>query len=233
MAEITSSTQSFTDVYDVLGDTLILKDGSISEILQIGTMNFGLLAEDEQDAAIYAYASILNSLNFPVQIVIRSQAKDITNYLNSLVAAEEEATTVKRKQQIARYRHFIQNLVSEGNILDKNFYVVLTANREELGFIDTGSFMPWQKPTFNLDDYDKNNIVSRAKNILDPKRDHLVNQFGRLGLAATQLNTQEIVKLFYTSYNSDSAEGVEVINASEYANPIVSANIVENQLRDT
>lgn len=232
MSEINSSTQNFTDIYDIVGDVLILQDGSISEILQVGTMNFGLLAEEEQDAAIYAYASILNSLNFPLQIIIKSQAKDVTNYLNSLIVAEEETTAPERKQQIARYRNFVKTLVTEGNILDKNFYAVITASREELGMIDAGTFLPWQKPTIKLDDYDKTTLVTRGRNILDPKRDHLVNQFGRLGLYARQLSTQEIVKLFYTSYNSDASEGVEVINANEYANPIVSANIVENQLRD-
>ncbi|MDR0462613.1 MAG: hypothetical protein LBG64_00075 [Pseudomonadales bacterium] len=231
MAEITSSTQKFIDIYDITNDLLILNDGSISQIIQIGAMNFGLLAEDEQDAAIYAYASILNSLNFPLQVVIKSQAKDITNYLNSLIDAEEREPNPTRKAQIARYRNFVKTLVSEGNVLDKSFYVVITASTVEMNIISAKTFLPWGETKFNLDDYDKSMLIERGKSILDPKRDHIIGQFGRLGLFARQLETQEIVKLFYNSYNSDATEGVEVIDSEEYSSPIVSANIIESQLR--
>ena len=71
MSEISSSTQKYTDIFNITNNLLILNDGSMSKVVQVGTINFGLLSEEEQNAAIYAYAGILNSLNFPIQIVIR------------------------------------------------------------------------------------------------------------------------------------------------------------------
>ena len=90
MSEISSSTQKFIDIFEITNDVLVLNTGNVSEIIQVGTINFGLLSEEEQDSAIYAYASILNSLNFPIQIIIKTQTKDITNYINHLTEVSVE-----------------------------------------------------------------------------------------------------------------------------------------------
>lgn len=116
MSEISSSTQKYTDIFNITNNLLILNDGSMSKVVQVGTINFGLLSEEEQDAAIYAYAGILNSLNFPIQIVIRTQAKDVSGYLQSLVEAEAATNNPTHQAQIARYRDFVKNWVKNSNV---------------------------------------------------------------------------------------------------------------------
>ena len=39
---------------------------------------------------------------------------------------------------------------------------------------------------------------------LYPRRDHIIRQFARIGLKATQLTTTELVSLFYSIYNQSS-----------------------------
>ena len=229
MPEISSSTQKFTDIFDITNNLLILNDGSVSEIIQVGTINFGLLSEEEQDAAIYAYAGILNSLNFPIQIVIKSKAKDVTNYLNSLVEAENATTNQSHRAQIARYREFIRTWVKTSNILDKSFFVVITASALDLG-IGTAKNVFNSTAEVNLDRYELAPIIERATGILNPMRDHLISQFGRIGLFANQITTQEIIKLFYQSYNPGDAEGIGVMESQDFAAPIISANVVESKL---
>lgn len=229
MPEISSSTQKFTDIFDITNNLLILNDGSVSEIIQVGTINFGLLSEEEQDAAIYAYAGILNSLNFPIQIVIKSKAKDVTNYLNSLVEAENATTNQSHRAQIARYREFIRTWVKTSNILDKSFFVVITASALDLG-IGTAKTVFNSTAEVNLDRYELAPIIERATGILNPMRDHLISQFGRIGLFANQITTQEIIKLFYQSYNPGDAEGIGVMESQDFAAPIISANVVESKL---
>ena len=75
--EISSTTQKFLDIFDITNDVVVLRDGTVSMLLIISAMNFGLLAEQEQDAIIYSYAALLNSLNFPIQIIINSKTKHI------------------------------------------------------------------------------------------------------------------------------------------------------------
>ncbi len=229
MPEINSSTQKFIDIFEITNDLLILSSGNISQILQIGTINFGLLSEEEQDSAIYAYASILNSLNFPIQIIIKTQTKDISRYLANLEEAQEKAKNPNHQDQIARYRSFVKDWVKTSNVLDKKFFVVITADQEQLGILTSKNFFN-TSASANLDRYELSGLIDKAKNVLDPKRDHLISQFARLGLAARQINTQEIVKLFYDSYNPGSSEGIELINSNEYAAPIVTAGVVSQNL---
>ena len=229
MSEISSSTQKFTDIFDITNNMVILNDGSISQIIEVGTINFGLLSEEEQDAAIYAYAGILNSLNFPIQIIIKSQAKDISNYLNSLVEAENNTTNPNHKAQIARDREFVRTWVKTSNILDKSFYVVITASSLDLG-IGTAKNVFNTTASVNLDRYELAPIIERAAGILNPMRDHLISQFGRIGLFANQITTQEIIKLFYQSYNPGDSEGIGIMESQDFAAPIISANVVESKL---
>jgi len=75
----TQSTQSHLDIEDIRDNLVILKDGSCCLILQTTAVNFSLLSEGEQDATIYSYAGLLNSLTYSVQILIKSQKKDINS----------------------------------------------------------------------------------------------------------------------------------------------------------
>lgn len=223
---ITSTTQEFLDIYDVTDDLLLLKRGAAAVIVQVTAMNFGLLAEEEQDAIIYGYAGLLNSLNYPIQIVIRSQTKDITSYLELLRQKEEETVSAIRKSQIRKYREFVAELVQERNVLDKKFYVVIPANGLELGITSTSSIMPGVKSP-DISTFDRSIIVERAKNILDPKRDHIISQFARIGLFSRQLNTQEIIQLFYAAYNPETSDGQKMTDSRQYTSTAVEGSLEE------
>lgn len=222
-----STTQQFLDIYDITNDLLIMKDGSTSLILTVDAMNFGLLAEEEQDAIMYAYAGLLNSLNYPIQIVIRSQTKDATNYLNLLKEQEEIATTEMKKQQISYYRDFVAQLIRERNVLDKKFYIIIPANSLEMGLLPPQTVLPGVKQ-IDISTVERSVILDKATTILEPKRDHLVSQFARIGLFARQLATQEIIQLFYTSYNPEAAEGQQITNTQDYTTTMVSGQTAMN-----
>lgn len=219
---ISSTTQQFLDIYDITNDILIMKDGATSMILTVDAMNFGLLAEEEQDAIMYSYAGLLNSLNYPVQIVIRSQTKDATNYLNLLKEQENQTTSDLKKSQIRSYREFVSDLIKERNVLDKKFYIVIPATSLEMGLLPPQTVVPGVKQ-IDISSVDRSVILEKALNILEPKRDHLVAQFGRIGLYARQLQTQEIIQLFYISYNPEAAEGQQITNTSDYTTALVGS----------
>ena len=73
--DVKSTAQKYLDIYDITNDLLILRDGGVSLLLRVNAINFGLLSEPEQDAIIYAYAALINSLIFPIQITIKSQPR--------------------------------------------------------------------------------------------------------------------------------------------------------------
>src|SRR3990167_9949701 len=100
------STQSHLDIADIINDLVILTDGSACLILEVSAVNFGLLSEREQEATIYAYAQLLNSLTFSIQIVVSSKQKDISEYLTYLDTNLEKIESPLIKNQMLKYRGF-------------------------------------------------------------------------------------------------------------------------------
>ncbi len=222
-----STTQDFLEVYDITNNLVILKNGTVSLTLTVSAINFGLLAEEEQDAVMYAYAGLLNSLNYPIQIVIHSQTKDVTKYLSLLKDQEESATSSIIRKRIGEYREFVANLIQERNVLDKKFFVVIPATGLELGFVSPKGLLPGQAEV-NIASYERSVIVEKAKNVLEPRRDHLIAQFARIGLYARELETQEIIQLFYMRYNPEAMEGQQIEESASYTAPLVTAQIHES-----
>lgn len=203
MSDLKASTQEHLDIYTIKNHLVFLKDGGVSLVLKTTSLNFNLLSEEEQDATIYAYAGLLNSLSFPIQIVLRSQRKNISDYLDLVDNRIQSTAAPKVKEQLLRYRQFVKSLVKENRVLEKRFYIIVSFTALELG-VTSSTFNPFaktpQKPPFELD-----YIEEKASMSLYPRRDHIIRQFARLGLKAQQLTTPELVNLFYTIYNQSSA----------------------------
>ncbi len=228
---IKSTTQKFTDIYDISNNMVMSYDGNVSMILSVGAMNFGLLAEEEQDAVIYGYAGLLNSLNYPIQIIIQSKTKDVTSYLNLLKQQEQKASSAQKQVLISQYRQFVSELIKERNVLDKKFFVVVTANPLELGLLSAKTVIPGQKKV-DLESREKSVILEKAESILVPRRDHLISQFARIGLFCRQLSTQEIVQIFYINYNPEATEGQQLSKTKDYTTPLVKASISGGYMQD-
>jgi len=216
-----STTQRYLDIHDITNDFVIMRDGGVSVILQVNAINFGLLSEPEQDAIIYAYAALINSLSFPIQIVIKSQPKDVTRYLEYIDQQQNQANSELRRRQITQYRQFVANLITEQNVLDKTFFTVLPLTALEVGL--PGSINPFSSMTDQNKEiqFDKYYVLEKAKNILIPRRDHMISQFARLGLQARQLNTKELIHLFYVAYNAEAAEGARIVDTREYTTALI------------
>lgn len=205
---IKGSTQDNLPIEDIVDGVVVLKDGSASMVLQVSSVNFDLLSEREQGALVFAYGGILNSLNFPIQIVINSTTKDVGNYLNNLELAKNSQQNEKLKERIASYKKFVEETVKRNDVLSKTFYIVIPFSSLELGIKNA------QKQIFNSLNpikkevelpYSKEYIVEKAKASLQPKEDHLIRLFSRLGLEIKALNTKELIELFYKIYNEDTS----------------------------
>jgi hypothetical protein len=197
---IRASTQAFTEIADIDHDLVLFRDGSVVLVIATTAVNFGLLSEKEQDAIIYAYAGLLNSLSFPIQILIQTKHKDISAYLKLLEEQENKQNNPKLKKSIHGYRLFVASMVKEKEVLDKKFYIVLPFLSIELGVSSSLLFGP---KTSGLP-YEKSYIYDKAQMVLLPKRDHILRLLARVGLHATQLTTELLTKLFFGMYNPGS-----------------------------
>ena len=194
---IRSSTQRFTEIEDIDRNIVLFVDGSCAVVLSTTAVNFGLLSEKEQEALIYAYAGFLNSLSFPIQVLIRTQKKDVSSYLELLADQEKQQTNPKLAKSIAQYREFVAKTVKERNVLDKKFYLIIPFSSLEIGVSTNILFGTKQKGL----PYPKEYILEKAELVLAPKRDQLIRLLGSLGLRTEQLNSHQLVKLFFSIYN--------------------------------
>ncbi|MDO8515007.1 MAG: hypothetical protein Q7S14_00770 [bacterium] len=214
---IRGSTQEHLEIEDIRDDLVLLKDGSCALLIQTSAVNFGLLSAAEQDAIIYAYAGLLNSLTFAVQIVIRSKRKDISSYVASLEKAQEKQTNELLKNQIAKYREFVVKTVKENNVLDKKFYIIIPFSALELGVGSSAKSLVKQK-TLPMP---KEIIMEKAKVALTPKAEHLYRLMGSLGLKGRQMTTSELIELFFDAYNPNT-DRPNVGEITSYTTPIVT-----------
>jgi hypothetical protein len=207
-----ASTQQHLPISDIKDDVVTLKDGSMAVILRVSTVNFGLLSENEQLAIIASFAGLLNSLSFMIQIIIRSKKLDISTYLSSLDVAQSQQKNPLLYSMIGRYKAFIKSTVAENEVLDKSFYIAIPVSGLELG------------PFKNAQ-----NSFKKALTALYPRRDNIIRQLSRIGLKADQLDTQDLIKLFYDIYNEPlvvSSQSAENQIPSDTVN--LGMNEVEN-----
>src|SRR3972149_9747486 len=194
---LSSSTQAHLPVADITDDLILYKDGGAALVMESTSLNFGLLSEKEQQAVIAAYAALINSLSFSLQIVVRTQRKDITSYSNYLAEEAKKITHPLLSKLMQEYRSFITESVKKKNVLGKRFFVVLYLSPLELGVAKSIGSITRGK---NVLPFPKSAVIKKAKIVLYPRRDHLVRQAGRLGIKLKQLGTQEIINLFYSVY---------------------------------
>lgn len=225
---IKGTTQDHLPIEDIVDSIVIMKDGSCTAILKTSSVNFDLLSEKEQSALVFAYGGILNSLNFPIQIVIHSNTKDVSSYLKNLSATEDKLDNPLLKERMQSYRKFIEETVKKNDVLSKSFYIAIPFSSVELGLKEAknqilGAMNPFGmmvKSPASLP-FSKEYILEKAKSSLDPKRDHLMRLFSRLGLEIRPLDTRELVELFYKIYNEESFAN-QKLQTMGYNAPVVT-----------
>ena len=216
------STQDHLDIEDIRDNIIILKSGASLAILQTTAINFDLLAEAEQDAMIFAFAGMLNSLTYPIQIFIRSKRMDVSSYIVRLEKAKKNIHNENLIAQIDKYENFVKNLVSKNQVLDKRFYVTIPDFGMQIPQVSSLGGLFHHRPK----GMSKWKVLEKAKVNLHPKIDHLIKQLGRIGVKSIQLDTKELVELFYDLYNPEVArEQKAALGTEEYTPPMVEPKI--------
>lgn len=194
-----STTQKHIPIADITEDLVLFKNGSAALVLQSTSLNFGLLSEKEQQAVIAGYAALLNSLTFHIQILVRSQQKDITSYIKRIEETERKLKNPQLSDIMGGYKKFILESIEKKNVLSKSFYIVLPFAESELGLAKAiGS-----AKEDSVVPYTKSYVLRKAKIALYPKREHIIRQGRRLGIILRQLTNEELIKVVYDTYNPE------------------------------
>ena len=199
----TASTQRYLPISEIKNNSIVLKNGGIRAVLQTSSVNFNLKSEEEQNSLIYAYQSFLNTLDFPVQILIRSKKLDIDNYIENLKEIAENQTQPLLQKQTEEYTEYISKLVEYADIMEKKFYVVVPADIDagpKLGFIE--KFWEHLHPQDTLSKLLARQRDFQTRRKILTQRVNIVKQgLENCNLRVAELNTQEIISLMYQVYN--------------------------------
>ncbi|MDP3940724.1 MAG: hypothetical protein Q8Q49_00280 [bacterium] len=198
-ARVKASTQKFTEIIDIVDSIVLLDGGYACIVIEVTASNFALLSKKEQDTKIYAYASLLNSLSFPIQIIIRNQRVDITSYLKNLEELEKQTKNDMLATHIKLYRDFVHQMIKVNVVLSKQFYIIINYSSLEQGA--TGATQNAKKG-----ETAKAAFAEGANKSLSSKADTLLSQLRRLALSAKILEKDELVKLYYNIYNQDNLQ---------------------------
>lgn len=212
-----SSTQKYVGVEEMRDGIMVLKSGALRAVLLVSSINFDLKSSVEQDAIIAQYQNFLNSLDFPVQIVISSRRFNIDPYVELLNDQEKQQQNELLRFQISEYKNFITNLTEVANIMSKFFYVVVPfspAEDKQGGLLTKlgGIFRPSQTIGMQGETFEtyKSQLLQRVE--------HVAAALSSTGVRVSQLNTEEIIELLYNSYNPSlftaSVKNVEKIELS-------------------
>jgi type IV secretory pathway VirB4 component len=195
-----SSTQKYVDVEEVRDGVIILKNGSLRAVLMVSSINFDLKSTEEQDTIITQYQNFLNSLDFPIQIVISSRRINVAPYLEFLKQREKQTTNELLAMQLVEYGNFIKNMAESSNIMTKYFYVVVPfypVENVNKGLFEKMFGSSNQKTAANR----KHELLNTYKSQLWQRLDQISAGLGGTGVKVTTLNTEELIELLYNSYN--------------------------------
>lgn len=126
---ISPAARKLMEIKSIRADAVFLKDGRVLGVVKVKPINFGVLGKEDQDTVIYGFLEFINSLNFPVQIVMRSVNLDLSDYLSAL-----KRRIVQRddKMSLAYYEHFSEYMydyIKTNKINDRLFYIIVPAKR--------------------------------------------------------------------------------------------------------
>jgi hypothetical protein len=197
------STQSFLRISEIKNDCVVIDDGTMRAIIAVSSTNFDLKSQDEQNSIIFSFQRFLNSLNFSVQILMQSRKMEIGGYVDKLKRLAEKQTNELLRVQTGEYVEFISRLIDNASIMNKNFYVIVPLG-ESIFPSAAGFFSSLFGNGKSKEIAQKIENFEKQKEKLDIRVSDVMSNLSGVGIRAQRLKTEEIIQLYYNSYNFDA-----------------------------
>lgn len=220
-----NSTQNSLLIAEIRDGLVIMSDGSFRSVVFAKSINFDLMSPQEQEAVEYAYQGFINSLYFDLQIVIRSRKIDMRPYLERLQATHNNLDNMLLAMLMEDYIYFITDLVSETNIMSKQFYLVIPYHPEASGkqAVENskklmGSIFEKKTGAVTINEAD----LAKAKSELKNRVGAVLDGLQQMGVQGVPLDTQELIELYYNTYNPDTATRQTLKDLGDISSPVIT-----------
>ncbi len=216
-----TATQRYLPFSQIRENIILMKDNSSRVVLQCSTINFLLKSTEEQDAIIMSFQRFLNSLNFPIQIMVRSSKLDLDSYLKKLSNKAVKQKNPLLQNQTYEYIEYLKKLIEVAQIMKKEFYIVVAHDEVENNSVrDTSMFGPftdfWNSVFNNSVDVAKLKWqiqrFSKTKKWLVWRVNTVKTGLENIGIKATELDRKQLVT-FLTDYYNPSLSGEALIRS--------------------
>lgn len=200
MATIGTPAQQFVPVQEVRDGIIVMKDGTLAMAVLVSSINLSLKSYDEQRATLMQFQNFLNTLDFPIQIVIQSRRYDVRPYILTLQNRLKQQTEPLLQVQTREYIQFIQSFTDQVNIMRKSFFVVIPyippvlSQKQGIGKI-LSFFNKKPTPTQGITDFEE------ERTQLEERVSVVEQGLSRVGLRVAQLGTEEVIELLYKTFN--------------------------------
>lgn len=212
-----AATQLHLRIAEIRDNVVVLKNGGLRGVIKVSSMNFNLKSEAEQNAIIYSYQSFLNTLEFPIQIVIRSRKLDLDTYIDKLKGIAEKQTNTLLQRQTHEYIDYIQRLIEYADIMEKEFYVVVPmdpSRSQGQNFIE--KFWNRMHPADSISGIiRRHQEFDQLKKNLNQRMTTTSSGLENCGLKVETLATADLIALFYQIYNPITARNEKVEDTSK------------------
>jgi len=223
-----NSTQNTLQIAEIRDGIVIMNDGSFRSVVMVKSINFDLMSPQEQESVEYSYQGFLNSLYFEVQIFIRSQKVDLQPYIEKLDKIRTEHDNMLLALLMDDYIGYIDQLSQQTNIMDKKFYLVIpyfpTRDIQRALTQSKNFFTGFAQLFNNKEDHVVINEadLEKAKAELRNRVQAVLSGLMQCNIQGLPLDTQELIELYYDTYNPDTATRQQLKNFNDLTADVIT-----------
>ena len=163
------SLNEFLNIADIEDNCITTIDGFILMILNIKAQNFGLLSEKELVNRMNSMSVEFSNERYPYKILIIPKIVDITETIKEQEELKQKVDNVIFREIIENRINFLQNFVSDKEIIENDFFLII-----------------WEKET------------EKAKIELQKRANNWKNRLRNCELKSEILNKEELIFLIKT-----------------------------------
>lgn len=184
-------------VQAIQGDVVELSGGDYCAVMEVTGVARPFEDDARLEALLAGFATFLNGLSFPIQILVRATPVDLTRYLSTLEERGRHMSEGQLADHARDHAAFIQGLARQRTLLERRFYVVVPAE----SMVQTD----WRRYFNRRRTNDEEPRREAAHRQLSFRSDDVARQLARCGLGVRRLGDLELAQLFLACWSPERA----------------------------
>lgn len=202
------NTETMLPISEIKNDVIILKDSGLRSILKVEWINLDLKNNEEQQIVLEQYKRFLNWLWFPIQIIVRNNYLDLSNYLSYINKNLSKISNPTLKKTGWSYLEFLENIDNkQWLIYEKSFYIVIPyyqwekdeSNIKKSRFTKLLDVLNWKDSVEKI--VERYRLFQKWKSMLDTRCSLISEWLWSIWINTDKLGTADIISLLFNYYN--------------------------------